>query len=80
MIAALFAFLYGFVEIDYGDYETGLSPMYFSIVTMTTLGYGDILPLSVPAQILVVIQVLVGYIMLGGLLSIFANKLARRAE
>ena len=80
-IAILFAGLYAMVDIEYGMApQTWFTPFYFSIITMTTLGYGDVLPISITAQMLVVIQVLVGYIMLGGLLSIFANKLARRAE
>ena len=71
---------YTFVAIDYGPYETWLSPYYFSVVTLTTLGYGDSLPSSVPAQVLAMIEVLFGYVMLGGLLSIFSNKMARRGE
>jgi hypothetical protein len=47
---------------------------------MTTLGYGDVIPVSTGAQMIAMLQVLLGYIMLGGLLSIFSNKLARRAE
>ena len=52
---------------------------YYSIVTFTTLGFGDITPKTTGAMIAVTIEVIVGYIMLGGLISIFANKLARRA-
>ncbi len=79
-IAALFAVAYGFVDIDYGDYETSLSPLYYSVVTMTTLGYGDVLPASTSGQIVAMIQVVIGYVMLGGVLSIFATKMGRRAE
>ena len=76
----LFTGLYSGVEIDFGDNETWISPLYFSVVTVTTLGYGDALPVSAVAQALVVVQVTVGYMMLGGLISIMSNKLARRAE
>lgn len=79
-VVLLFAFLYLFVDMDYGDHETPLSPLYFSLVTVTTLGYGDVLPASVPAQILAMLEVTIGYVALGGMLSIFANKMARRAE
>lgn len=79
-VALSFAGLYRLVEIDYGDHETVISPLYFSVVTLTTLGYGDVLPASLPAQLLVLAQVLSGYFMLGGLLSIFATKMGRRAE
>jgi hypothetical protein len=52
--------------------------LYYSVVTFTTLGFGDILPITHLAAMTVVTEVLFGYVMLGGLVSIFANKLARR--
>ena len=79
-MATLFGAIYSQVNLDYGDYETVLSPYYFSVVTLTTLGYGDVLPASLGAQIVVLAEVFIGYIMLGGLLSIFATKMGRRAE
>lgn len=51
---------------------------YFSIVTFTTLGFGDVVADNTSARILVTLEVIFGYIMLGGLISIFANKLASR--
>ncbi len=81
LIATLiFAAIYSFVEIDFGDYQTPFSPIYFSFVTLTTLGYGDALPASLTAQIFVTLQAITGYMGLGGLLSILGNKMARRAE
>ena len=68
------------VPMDYGDHETWLSPLYMSVVTMTTLGFGDALPASVAGQIVVMVEVMTGYLMLGGLLSLFSNQMARRAE
>ncbi|MCJ7546994.1 MAG: pentapeptide repeat-containing protein [Deltaproteobacteria bacterium] len=55
--------------------------LYFSVVTFTTLGFGDVTPHhgNVAAQSWIMIEVAIGYIMLGGLVSILANKLARRA-
>lgn len=80
LIASLFATTYHLVDIDYGDQRTWFSPFYFSVVTLTTLGYGDILPVSATAQMLVVLEVSIGYVMLGGFISILSNKLARRAD
>lgn len=76
----IYAGLYSFVAIDYGVNETWFSPIYFSFVTLTTLGYGDAVPVSLAAQIVVSLQAITGYMGLGGLLSILGNKLARRAE
>ena len=79
LIALLFAVGYTFVDVDYGVHETTLSPVYYSVVTMTTLGYGDAVPASMPAQLLAMAEVVIGYLTLGGVLSIFAMKMGRRA-
>jgi hypothetical protein len=66
--------------VDFGDHRTPLSPIYFSVVTLTSLGFGDVVPTSILGQAAVIVQVSCGYMMLGGLMSIFANKMARRAD
>ncbi len=80
VIVLAFAGIYQVVDVDFGVYRTSLSPLYFSVVTLTTLGYGDVLPISMAAQVIAMAEVFLGYVMLGGLLSIFANKMARRAD
>ena len=62
-----------------GRVETAFTPYYFSIVTFTTLGFGDITPTNRAGEIWLVLEVLLGYVMLGGLIAIFANKFARRS-
>ena len=61
------------------DSVSWFTPFYYSIVTFTTLGFGDVVPVTGIARFAVALEVILGYIMLGGLISIFANKLARRA-
>jgi hypothetical protein len=51
---------------------------YYSVVTFTTLGFGDIIPKTTTAAFCVTIEVILGYVMLGGLITIFASKLSRR--
>ncbi len=80
LLAVVFAVVYEFVNVDFGAHPTYLSSIYYSVVTLTTLGYGDVLPASPAAQIAAMIEVILGYVMLGGLLSIFSNKMARRAD
>jgi Ion channel/Pentapeptide repeats (8 copies) len=53
--------------------------LYFSVVTFTTLGYGDIVPTTETAAWIVTGEALTGYLMLGGLVSIIASKIATRA-
>jgi uncharacterized protein YjbI with pentapeptide repeats len=55
------------------------SCLYYSVVTFTTLGFGDITPKFFGSACWVMVEVITGYIMLGGLISIFSNKLARRS-
>lgn len=53
--------------------------IYYSVVTFTTLGFGDITPINTFAMALVICEVIVGFIMLGLLISILANKVASRS-
>ena len=79
-ITLAFGAAYGRVRLDYGDHETWLSPYYYSLVTLTTLGYGDVTPASVSAQMVAMAEAVAGYVMLGGLLTILANKMGRRGD
>ncbi|MGH1488812.1 MAG: pentapeptide repeat-containing protein [Acidimicrobiales bacterium] len=79
LVAMIYAGLYTQVDIDWGDYETPISPIYYSVVTFTTLGYGDVLPGSTGAQMLAMSEVIFGYFSLGGMMSILSDKMARRA-
>ncbi|MBI9077431.1 MAG: pentapeptide repeat-containing protein [Desulfatibacillum sp.] len=53
--------------------------LYYSIVTFTTLGFGDVTPANGWAALFVGIEVMIGYVMLGGLISIFATLITRRS-
>lgn len=76
-LAAFFAWAYTVVGINYGPNATWLSPFYFSVVTFTTLGFGDVVPVTAAAQATVIVEVILGYVMLGGMLSLISNKLSR---
>jgi len=80
VLAVVFAGIYAQLPMDYGDHETVLSPLYLSVVTLTTLGFGDALPTTIAGQVTVMTEVVFGYFMLGGLLAILSNKMARRAS
>ena len=74
----------GDIVVDFSDSSSMTAVLhdllYFSFVTQTTLGYGDVLPMSVWAQAASMVEVVIGYVMLGGALSIFTTKMARRAS
>ncbi len=80
LIVLLFAFSYMIIgpEAFRPRSYTWYSWIYYSVVTFTTLGFGDITPIKWYSEVIVTLEVIIGYIMLGGLISIFSNKLARR--
>jgi hypothetical protein len=58
---------------------TWFTPFYFSIVTYTTLGFSDVVPITVLGEIIVSTEVILGYLTLGLLLAVLADKVARRS-
>jgi len=82
LLALLFAFFFWHLGPDSFDTEhlefNFLNMFYYSVVTFTTLGFGDIIPKTTTAAMCVTIEVILGYVMLGGLITIFASKLSRR--
>jgi len=52
----------------------GLDGIYFSVVTFTTLGFGDIYPATVLGKVLVMAEVVVGYIMGGVFIAILTRR------
>jgi hypothetical protein len=77
-ICALFGYLYSRYPASFllsnGRRADGFTFYYYSVVTFTTLGFGDIVPNEPWSELAVTVQVIMGYIMLGGLISIFATK------
>jgi hypothetical protein len=57
---------------------TVVTPYYFSIVTLTTLGFGDVLPTGWVGELLIIFKVLIGYMLLGLLVSILADRIVGR--
>jgi hypothetical protein len=78
LICALFGYIYSLFPSSFflanGRSATAFTFYYYSVVTFTTLGFGDVVPKDLWAELAVTVQVILGYIMLGGLISIFATK------
>jgi hypothetical protein len=53
---------------------------YFSVVTVSTLGYGDITPMSLIAKLIVMAQTIIGYLFLSLLLGLMINWLGTEQE
>ena len=66
-------------NLDGAREVTKFTYIYYSVVTFTTLGFGGVTPTTWWGELMVMAEVICGYVMLGGLLAILANKLARRS-
>ncbi|MBF2065047.1 MAG: ion transporter [Calothrix sp. C42_A2020_038] len=47
-------------RVNPGSFRTFLDAFYFSVVTMTTVGFGDVTPVSEPGRLLTVLMILTG--------------------
>lgn len=82
VVSLLICFAFGFVYSSFpqsfnilnGRIPTWFTFYYYSVVTFTTLGFGDVVPKNLFAEMAVTAEVILGYVMLGGLISIFATK------
>jgi uncharacterized protein YjbI with pentapeptide repeats len=76
-----FSFLYDWYSPVFQNLSasTWFTPYYFSIVTLTTSGYGDVTPQNLTGEIWVTTEIILGYVLLGILISVFVNKIARRS-
>jgi hypothetical protein len=86
LIATMYASVYSldmYLEWGMMDYSNSASswftPFYYSIVTYTTLGFGDVTANNWLGEIIIISEVIVGYFTLGLLLAILANTIARRS-
>ena len=84
LAAFCFSVLYVYIERQDNDaFSTDLNlanAMYFSIVTMTTTGYGDIIPKSGLAKFIVCVQILFGFLYNVLFFSIFAGLAGRKRD
>ena len=53
VITLLYGYLYSQMKEDFGFTEDPLDPYYFSLMTMSTVGYGDFSPKTQSAKALV---------------------------
>ena len=92
LLGVIWALTYTVVDLASPESFAGFSPMqeqgwdsewlYFSFVTMTTLGYGDILPVSATARGLAYMQAIVGQfyiaVLVAGLVSAYVSGRSKR--
>jgi hypothetical protein len=76
IVVFVFSLLYYFSN-SIKPTTNGLDYIYFSVVTFTTLGYGDILPDGPLGKSLACVEVALGFSMFGLFLSFLGNRFQR---
>jgi len=68
--------MYRFTLDSQKNIESPIQALYFSVITITTLGYGDIVPASDPARILAGYEVIAGLLLIVLAFAIYVSSLS----
>lgn len=90
LLGALWALLYQFIYVlDVGAFKTGVGAVslehlhewvYFSFITLTTLGYGDIVPISSTARTIAFLEAIFGQFYIAILVAGLVGQYISRRE
>lgn len=79
VVNVLFALIYMSMPSEFCNFHgEAVEAIYYSVVTFTTLGYGDIFPVGGIGRMIAVIEVIIGYMALGSFLVIIGRKISQR--
>jgi voltage-gated potassium channel Kch len=74
-LAAVSMLVIGATFFHYTEKLSWLDAFYFSTITLTTVGYGDITPATPAGKLFVMLYIVIGI----GILATFANLVVKRA-
>lgn len=75
VVVVFFSALYVAMEHQFSGIATKLDALYFSIVTLCTVGYGDITPVSETARALVIVQMLFDLVIVSSAISVVVGAM-----
>lgn len=78
VVVVVFAFIYWGISSDIKNVDDFGSALYFSIVTITTLGFGDMYPEDTLARMMVCLEAMAGVVFVGIFLNLISEVQAQR--
>lgn len=79
-----FAYIYYALQISDATAFVGMSTrtdaLYFTVVTLGTVGYGDIHPVGEYAKLVTMVQIILDLVLIGALVNVVTARLRDRAE
>lgn len=71
LISASIVLIIGTVAYHYFENWSWFDALYFSVITLTTIGYGDLYPVSVMGKIFTIFYILIGVGIIFGFINAF---------
>ncbi|RSN02022.1 hypothetical protein DMB42_38405 [Nonomuraea sp. WAC 01424] len=73
LVVAFFAALYFLMANQFHGLRTRLDALYFSVVTLGTIGYGDVVPVGQGAKAVVIVQVMFDLVIVTSALTLIVG-------
>jgi voltage-gated potassium channel len=77
---AFFAAVYFVMADQFVGIETRTDALYFAVVTLGTVGYGDVHPVGEAAKVVTMVQIVLDLVVVGVLVSVATGRVRARAE
>ncbi|MFC8923891.1 potassium channel family protein [Cellulosimicrobium sp. NPDC057127] len=79
-LVAFFAATYYVMADDFVGIATRTDALYFAVVTLGTVGYGDVHPTGELAKVVTMVQIVLDLLVVGVLVSVATGRVRARAE
>ena len=80
VVVVIFVLLSGMLFYHFAEGWTWIDSLYFSVTTLTTVGFGDVSPKTDLGKLFTIIYILTGLSILAGFLTLLAQKQQERNQ